>query len=301
MAASRAWPAGPAFLWGAAEAAGGVSLPRPRLEPQSCSLSRGPCPASPDRRWPQLPCLCLWDVGVTVPRLPSSGPRRPDARPSSHRETPGQPSSPLPEALGVGPPGTATGSPLPASQRSASCWELRPRVAAPAELPLGGCHLAPRGRGSWPPWSPQWGWSGRRPSRPSQAAGSRGHAVPRASLLVPPSASPSGGLRAPHFSSALSAGTGGSAQVGSARRGQRSSTPSSHHSRALTQPSRHGGVWWPWVHGQEREHRLRSPGNSGSSPCPRPQQVTGQARCPLGSLFLSSVRRGLAAPRGCLR
>lgn len=278
-----------------------MSLPRPRLEPQSCSLSRGPCPASPDRHWPQLPCLCLWDVGVTVPRLPSSGPRRPDARPSSHRETPGQPSSPLPEALGVGPPGTATGSPLPASQRSASCWELRPRVAAPAELPLGGCHLAPRGRGSWPPWSPQWGWSWRRPSRPSQAAGSRGHAVPRASLLVPPSASPSGGLRAPHFSSALSAGTGGSAQVGSARRGQRSSTPSSHHSRALTQPSRHGGVWWPWVHGQEREHRLRSPGNSGSSPCPRPQQVTGQARCPLGSLFLSSVRRGLAAPRGCLR
>lgn len=278
-----------------------MSLPRPRLEPQSCSLSRGPCPASPDRRWPQLPCLCLWDVGVTVPRLPSSGPRRPDARPSSHRETPGQPSSPLPEALGVGPPGTATGSPLPASQRSASCWELRPRVAAPAERPLGGCHLAPRGRGSWPPWSPQWGWSWRRPSRPSQAAGSRGHAVPRASLLVPPSASPSGGLRAPHFSSALSAGTGGSAQVGSARRGQRSSTPSSHHSRALTQPSRHGGVWWPWVHGQEREHRLRSPGNSGSSPCPRPQQVTGQARCPLGSLFLSSVRRGLAAPRGCLR
>lgn len=278
-----------------------MSLPRPRLEPQSCSLSRGPCPASPDRHWPQLPCLCLWDVGVTVPRLPSSGPRRPDARPSSHRETPGQPSSPLPEALGVGPPGTATGSPLPASQRSASCWELRPRVAAPAERPLGGCHLAPRGRGSWPPWSPQWGWTWRPPSRPSQAAGSRGHAVPRASLLVPPSASPSGGLRAPHFSSALSAGTGGSAQVGSARRGQRSSTPSSHHSRALTQPSRHGGVWWPWVHRQEREHRLRSPGNSGSSPCPRPQQVTGQARCPLGSLFLSSVRRGLAAPRGCLR
>lgn len=211
-----------------------MSLPRPRLEPQSCSLSCGPCPASPDRHWPQLPCLCLWDVGVTVPRLPSSGPRRPDARPSSHRETPGQPSSPLPEALGVGPPGTAPGSPLPASQRSASCWELRPRVAAPAERPLGGCHLAPRGRGSWPPWSPQWGWSGRCPSRPSQAAGSRGHAVPRASLLVPPSASPSGGLRAPHFSSALSAGTGGSAQVGSARRGQRSSTPSSHHSRALT-------------------------------------------------------------------
>lgn len=278
-----------------------MSLPRPRLEPQSCSLSRGPCPASPDRHWPQLPCLCLWDVGVTVPRLPSSGPRRPDARPSSHRETPGQPSSPLPEALGVGPPGTAPGSPLPASQRSASCWELRPRVAAPAERPLGGCHLAPRGRGSWPPWSPQWGWTWRPPSRPSQAAGSRGHAVPRASLLVPPSASPSGGLRAPHFSSALSAGTGGSAQVGSARRGQRSSTPSSHHSRALTQPSRHGGVWWPWVHGQGREHRLRSPGNSGSSPCPRPQQVTGQARCPLGSLFLSSVRRGLAAPRGCLR
>lgn len=167
-----------------------MSLPRPRLEPQSCSLSRGPCPASPDRRWPQLPCLCLWDVGVTVPRLPSSGPRRPDARPSSHRETPGQPSSPLPEALGVGPPGTATGSPLPASQRSASCWELRPRVAAPAERPLGGCHLAPRGRGSWPPWSPQWGWSWRPPSRPSQAAGSRGHAVPpgqppRASLSLP--------------------------------------------------------------------------------------------------------------------
>lgn len=283
-----------------------MSLPRPRLEPQSCSLSRGPCPASPDRHWPQLPCLCLWDVGVTVPRLPSSGPRRPDARPSSHRETPGQPSSPLPEALGVGPPGTATGSPLPASQRSASCWELRPRVAAPAERPLGGCHLAPRGRGSWPPWSPRVGleWAaslsalaGRRLPR------SRGPPGPASSCLPQPpphSRTARGGLRAPHFSSALSAGTGGSAQVGSARRGQRSSTPSSHHSRALTQPSRHGGVWWPWVHGQGREHRLRSPGNSGSSPCPRPQQVTGQARCPLGSLFLSSVRRGLAAPRGCL-
>lgn len=55
--------------------------------------------------------------GLPVPRLLSSGPRRPDTRPSSHRKTPGRPSSPLPEAPGAGPPGTAAESPLPASQR----------------------------------------------------------------------------------------------------------------------------------------------------------------------------------------
>lgn len=280
-------------------------LPRPRLEPQSCSLSHGPCPASPTTTGPSFPVSVCGTSGSPPLRLPYSGPRCPDARPSSHRETPGAALVPAPRGPWSRPTRHCHGEPLPrfSAERVLLGAQILPScpsvdaISSPKDEDLG--HRGPL----------RWGWSWRRPSRPSQAAGSRGHAFPpgqppRDSLSLPQTPERHAvGLRAPHFSSALSAGTGGSAQVGSARRGQRSSTPapSSHHSRALTQPSRHGGVWWPWVHGQEREHRLRSPGNSGSSPCPRPQQVTGQARCPLGSLFLSSVRRGLAAPRGCLK